>query len=119
MFRVLGVFALIPTALLLTVSFFVLVVLRKIELQGLKAFGYVVAAALWIAALLTFSMGIYVISTGDHPILGMMRQMQSGHMGQMMPGYGKGPWQENKNCPAKDRTPQAIPGQMGGPTRQQ
>ena len=86
MFRLIGLFAIIPTALLLTVSFFVLFTIRKIELQSLKAFGYVVAALLWVAALLVFSAGVYIIATVRHPIVCPMQQM----MGEQMRGMMKG-----------------------------
>ncbi len=90
--RLIGTLALLPTTILLTISFFVLVILRKSEGQGLKAFGYVVAALLWVSALLVFSMGIYVLSTGRHPMMGMMggmkwygsSMMKPPMMGQMM-----------------------------------
>lgn len=74
-FRLLGLFAIIPVTLLLTVSFFVLFTLRKVENEGLKAFGYVIAVLLWIAAAIVFSAGFYVIATGKHPMMPMMRQM--------------------------------------------
>lgn len=83
-FRILGLFALIPTALLLTVSFFVLFAIRKIESQGLKAFGYVISAILWICAVFVFSVGIYVMSTGRHPMMPMMQEMMKGGMQQQM-----------------------------------
>jgi hypothetical protein len=83
-FRFIGVFTIIPATLLLTVSFFVLFALRKLESQGLKAFGYVIAAMLWVSALLVFSCGVYTISTGRHPVVDMMQGMMSGHMQQMM-----------------------------------
>ena len=80
--RVIGLFALIPATVLLTISFFVLVVIGKIEKVGLKAFGYVVAALLWVAALLASSAGIYTLSTGRCP----MQMMMFGKMQGMMPG---------------------------------
>jgi uncharacterized membrane protein len=85
-FRLLGLMAIIPATLLLTASFFVLFTLRKIEAQGLKIFGYVITALLWIAALLVFSLGVYVISSGRHPIMEMMKQGKGCPMQQMM-GY--------------------------------
>lgn len=93
--RLFGFLALIPTAMLLTVSFFVLVVLRKVEEKGIKAFGYVVTSLLWLAALVVFSVGIYILSTGRHfcgyMMPGMMQfgqsqMMHSGAMPEMMPG---------------------------------
>ena len=90
MFRLIGLFAIIPTALLLTVSFFVLFTIRKIEAYGLRVFGYVVAAILWIAALLVFSAGVYTVYTGRNampcPMMEMMRQkMHEPKMGGQMP----------------------------------
>jgi len=86
--RLIGLFALIPATVLLTISFFVLFSLRKLEKEGLKAFGYVVAAFLWISALLVFSAGIYTLSTGRCPIMkGCMTQDMMKHKMGMM---GKG-----------------------------
>ena len=64
--------AAVPIAVLLTVSFFVLVTLRKIEEKGLKAFGYVVVAFLWLAALIVFSGAIYRMAQGPASIKGLM-----------------------------------------------
>ncbi|MBF0522578.1 MAG: hypothetical protein HQL24_05925 [Candidatus Omnitrophica bacterium] len=73
--RLIGLFAIVPISVLLTISFFVLFAVRKVEIHGLKAFGYVVSALLWMAALLLFSGGIYMLSTGHHPMSGMMKEM--------------------------------------------
>jgi hypothetical protein len=81
-FQLIGVFALIPTTVLLTISFFVLFTLRKVDLEGLKAFGYVVAALLWISAAIIFGAGVYTMATGRHPMIPMMQQMMKGQMGQ-------------------------------------
>lgn len=87
MIRVLGVFAVIPAAIFLTISFFVLVVIRKIEGGALKAFGYVVSLLLWIAALLVITVGAYTIATGRHPLFSIMQKhmqmMKCGGMGAM------------------------------------
>jgi hypothetical protein len=98
--RIAGLFAVIPTAVLLTISFFVLFAMRKIETQGLKAFGYVVAALLWLATLVVFSAGVYTISTGRMPMkcpmmCPMMRGNKEGMMGSgMMPMmHGQGAMQ--------------------------
>ena len=84
MFRLLGLFAIIPTTVLLTISFFVLFTLRKIETEGLKAFGYVIVVFLWIAAALVFSAGIYTVATGRHPMKCMMQEGMKTHMQEMM-----------------------------------
>ncbi len=75
MFRILGVFMIIPAAILLTVSFFVLYALQRPEAKGLKSFGYVTAALLWIAVLIVFSTGIYTVTTGKHPIMSAIQEM--------------------------------------------
>ena len=78
--RLIGVFAIVPTTILLTISFFVLFALRKVEQQGLKAFGYVIAVLLWISAALIFGAGLYTITTGQHPMMPMMQEMMKGSM---------------------------------------
>ncbi|MBM3249658.1 MAG: hypothetical protein FJZ09_02290 [Candidatus Omnitrophica bacterium] len=93
--RLMGLCAVVPATLLLTVSFFVLVVIQRIEKAGLKAFGYVVAALLWLGVALVGSLGIYTLATGRPPMMCMMRakmceMMVSGMMGvkegMMKPG---------------------------------
>ena len=99
--RLIGLFAIIPATVLLTISFFVLFALRKAETQGLKAFGYVIAALLWVGVLLVGSSGIYVISTGRFPIACPMREMMmKGKMhGMMMGGQMPGMMQEKTDNP--------------------
>lgn len=72
MFRISGLFILIPTLVLLVISFFVLFTLRKVETQGLKAFGYAITVLLWITAALVFSAGIYNLSLGRYGLMPMM-----------------------------------------------
>ncbi|MCX5707160.1 MAG: hypothetical protein NTW13_05880 [Candidatus Omnitrophica bacterium] len=81
--RLTGLCAIIPTTLLLTVSFFVLFILRKVESNILKAFGYVVASLLWLSALLVFSCGVYTLATGKCPMQKMMEEKR-GMMCQKM-----------------------------------
>ena len=77
--------ALVPIAVLLTVSFFVLVTLRKIEEKALKAFGYVVASFLWLAVLVVFLSAICKMAQGPDTMKGMIQQkMKMEHMSQMM-----------------------------------
>ena len=82
-FRFLGLVAIIPISLLLTVSFFVLVAALKVNSKGLKAFGYVITTLLVTAALIALSIGIYVAITGKHPLMEMMVEMMQAK-GQMM-----------------------------------
>jgi len=105
MFRIAGLFAVIPAAVLLTISFFVLFAMRKIETQGLKAFGYVVAALLWLAAALVFSAGAYTLSTGKPPMIcPMMQQMMGPHRpGMMGPGMMQRQGQGMMRCKANPR----------------
>lgn len=65
-FRFFGLLAIIPTTILLTISFFVLFANRKVEQQNLKTFGTIIAVLLWLSAALVFSTGIYSLSTGGH-----------------------------------------------------
>ena len=77
--------AIVPIAALLTVSFFVLFALRKIEEKGLKAFGYVVVGFLWLAALVVFSGADYKMAQGPIVMKGMLQQkMKMDYMSQMM-----------------------------------
>jgi hypothetical protein len=91
----LGFLAFIPATMLLAVSYFVLYSVRLLEKQGLKIFGYCVAALLWISALLIFVTGIS-LSKPMMPLMhggmmqgacpGMTMRMQGQeHMGQDMP----------------------------------
>jgi Cu/Ag efflux pump CusA len=72
--RLMGMFAIIPATMILTVSFFVLFALRKVESNVLKAFGYVVAAMLWVSVLLISSAGVYTLATGRCPMQKMMME---------------------------------------------
>lgn len=59
MMRLSYLLAIVPISILLTISFFVLFAMRKVEGKALKAFGYVVASFLWLAALVVFSGAVY------------------------------------------------------------
>jgi len=78
-----GLFVIVPTTLVLTISFFVLIVLRKVEKGVLKAFGYVVVNLLWVSALLIFLGGVYTLISGSCPGQKMMMQ-KHGMMSQGM-----------------------------------
>ena len=51
-------FTFIHTVMLLVASFFVLVVARKNDSQGLKVFGYIIAALLLLSAALSLGKGL-------------------------------------------------------------
>jgi hypothetical protein len=74
--RLMGLCAIVPTTLILTVSFLVLVVVRKVESGALKIFGYVVTALLWLSAMLILSGGIFTLASGKCPMQKMMMQKQ-------------------------------------------
>lgn len=77
-----GLLAVAPTAALLAISFFVLIVNKKQE-GGLRAFGYVVAAVLWLAALCVLSCGVYMSAKdGFKHKTGKMMMMKEGMMGE-------------------------------------
>ena len=73
--RAAGLFAIMPASILLTISYFVLVANKRQEEGNLKAFGYVVAVLLWIAASLALLAGSYTVITGKHPAQTMMKHM--------------------------------------------
>jgi hypothetical protein len=86
MARLSHLMAIVPVALLLTVSFFVLFTLRKIEEKGLRIFGCVVVSFLWLATLVVFSSAVYKIAQAPAPMKSMMSPgMKMDSMSQMMP----------------------------------
>ena len=84
MMRFSSLAAIVPFALLLTLSFFVLVALRKVEEKALKAFGYVVAGLLCFTGLVVFLATPYNMGRGPVEMKYMMRQkMKMESMPQM------------------------------------
>ena len=82
MSKLMPLLAIVPIALLLTLSFVVLLLLRKVEEKGLKAFGYVVVSFLWLASLMVFAGAMYRLGQGPQMMGKCM--MQSKMMGSMM-----------------------------------
>ena len=76
MFRLIGLFALFPITITLTISFFVLFTREKTTNSWLRSFAGVVAVLLWLCAALALFGGIVVLSTGRGPC--------------MMHGYSRG-----------------------------
>ena len=72
--RLMGLGALIPATLLLTVSFFVLLAARKIEDNFLKSFGQLLVVLLWAGALFVSLVGVYTLVTGKCPMIRMMEK---------------------------------------------
>jgi len=87
LFRFAWLLAIVPTSVLLTISFFVLFTLRKAEQNSLKIFGYVVIVLLWISAALILGGAIYAVVTGRQPIIPMMPDMMRGKIGNPMMQY--------------------------------
>ena len=86
--KFLGILAIIPTTVLLTISFFVMVVLRKIEEGALKSFGRIIAALLCIAAILVYAIGLYTVAAGYCPVLGKFGKCGVSRIhGKTMHGY--------------------------------
>ena len=93
MFRFMGLFALFPMTILLTISFFVLFTREKTTNNRLRSFAGVIVALLWLCAALALIGGIVVLSAGRGP--------------WMMHGYSRG---VIAPCPGWERTapPPAI-----------
>jgi len=81
MMKMCPLLAIVPIAILLTLSFFVLLALRKVEEKTLKTFGYVVVSFIWLAALVIFSGAVYRMAKGPMPMKCMMQQ-RMGMMGK-------------------------------------
>lgn len=82
--KMMGLCAIIPATMLLTVSFFVLLALRKVESSAFKVFGYVVTALLWVSTIIVLTGGIYTLATGKCPMQKMMMQKRKMMCQEMM-----------------------------------
>lgn len=86
-----GMLAIIPATLLLALSFFILFVLGKPEAKGLKAFGYIITALLWICVLLILRAGISKSPILRCPMMPYMTNSRMHapmmHSPMMIPGY--------------------------------
>lgn len=83
MTRLMGVYMLIPMTVMLTISFFVLFSVRKADVKGLKTFGMVIAALLWVCALVFLATGFWTLSTGKPPMVCQMMMGGKTHPGMM------------------------------------
>jgi hypothetical protein len=63
---------LIPPAVLLTISFFVLVTASKVDAKSLKIFGWVVCVLLWVTAALILATAITMVSPNHCGSYGML-----------------------------------------------
>lgn len=89
MFKMMGLIVLVPASVLLALSFFVLLVLSKMEKGRLRLFGYAVVAVLWIVSASLFSAGFYKVFACN-PRGGCSMQEMRGKMGGMMKGPQQG-----------------------------
>jgi len=99
-----SLFVIIPISLLLTLSFFVLLAVRKVEGNALKTFGQVAVSLLWLASLILF--------LGAFQMPGRMRgpMPAKARMGGNMPMTMQ---REQVKIPA-DKAPSAKPGVKEG-----
>jgi hypothetical protein len=85
--RLLGVFSIVPATVLLTAAFLVFWAVRKVDVEGLKSFGRIIGLLFCASACLVYSVGVFAVITGKHPMLEMERcmmpqgQMQGGSLG--------------------------------------
>jgi hypothetical protein len=99
MFRLIGLFALFPITMTLTISFFVLFTREKTTNSKLRSFALVVVALLWLCAALALFGGIAVLSTGHGP------WTMRGYGHGMMHGYGHG---MGAPCPGWETPPPPV-----------
>jgi len=58
-------FVLFPIIGLLSLSFFILLVLTNVKTQALKIFGYIIVAIIWLTTVLVFAGGVYKTAKKD------------------------------------------------------
>lgn len=80
MMKMFPLLAIVPISVLLTFSFFVLYLLRKVEEKPLKTFGHVVVVFLWLAVLVLFAGAIRNMDPGRSP----MKCMKQARMHSLM-----------------------------------
>jgi hypothetical protein len=86
MLKIFAIYSIVPVAVLLAISFFVLLAARRAEKDhALKLFGYTVAALLWLTALVVFSTGVYAYGRGYRAMKCLDKMKMRGPMPQMIP----------------------------------
>ncbi|MFA5271259.1 MAG: hypothetical protein WC412_02830 [Candidatus Omnitrophota bacterium] len=89
------IFSLIPFILVISLSFFILVVISNVKVQALKIFGYVIVALCWFTAILIFSTCVCKQMRGMCPGMPTKRGMMDRSKGmQEAPVMPKG-----QSCP--------------------
>ncbi|MDD4183784.1 MAG: hypothetical protein PHT53_08230 [Candidatus Omnitrophica bacterium] len=88
-----GAFLFLPVIFLLSLSFFILVVLGSVKTQALKTFGYIIVALIWLTTILVFAGGVYRTAKGMYPGMCMRKaamkhpttwKMQKGNSSEMI-----------------------------------
>ncbi len=103
--RFMGLYVIVPASVLFTISFFVLVVVKKYA-KELQVVGYTAVAMLWLAVALLLGAGFNVLVTGQYPFNRTMHMMSRAHAvgmcAKMQAEMGKMP------CPMKQEAVQAA-----------
>lgn len=84
MLKCCSLMVLLPVSIFLTLSFFVLLVLRKVEEKWLKAFGYFIVSFLILSTLIVFSGVAYSMIKGARGGCMLRQKMKMGAMSGMM-----------------------------------
>jgi hypothetical protein len=95
----------VPIAILLTISFFVLFAIRRVEEKGLKAFGYVVTGFLWLAAVVIFLSAVANVSRNHFSIKYGM-QSPAAKMNNMRQMMSPPQFTPNEIAPSKNLRPE-------------
>jgi hypothetical protein len=95
-----GAFLFLPIIFLLSLSFFILVILTNVKTHALKTFGYIIVALIWLTTILVFAGGVYKIAKGVYPGMHMRKaMMEHPGMGRMQKGDSAG----TAMCPKMER----------------
>jgi len=85
--RILGAFMVVPATILLTISFFVVITLKKLDKGFVRALGMVAVVMLWTSVLLVLSAGIYFVSLKDYCYFKELRKVYGYPHAQMFERY--------------------------------
>lgn len=67
--KFMGVCAIVPVTIFLTIGLFVQIAVRKIDSKGLRRYGLVILGLLWFCAVLYFSMGVISMCKDKCPMM--------------------------------------------------
>ncbi|MFA5320786.1 MAG: hypothetical protein WBE75_06005 [Candidatus Omnitrophota bacterium] len=107
--RFAGLFSVVPAAILLSVSFFVLFAARKCDGRKLKIFGYAVGGFLWLTCALLLLSGIYnVFHSPKYMRADGQYRMRNKSCGKSRPSTSMG-GQQSGTMPMMYKKPQVEP----------